>query len=76
MEKFIASSEWKGLQESAKVLDVKLAMNEGFIRIDKHIEGGHYSHSILPEWNDFDKHFWVPVILKFLNVAANYTIPK
>lgn len=77
MDEFLKSSEWAGLQESAKVLDVTLSIEKsGFICINKYTPAGHSHHSMLPKWEAFDKYYWVPIILKFMDAMAGTSIPK
>lgn len=69
MEGFKNSEEFAGLLQSAKVLDVKLEISDaGWIVMEKQRKDQYSSNQILPDWKVFDKHFWVPIILKKMNL--------
>jgi hypothetical protein len=72
MEGFIKSTEFAGLKQSAAILEVTLRIDDnGFVVIEKFRENSHVVDSFLPVWKPFDKNFWVPVILKKMNIVAN-----
>ena len=69
MEGFKNSEEFKGLLQSAKVLDVKLEISDaGWIVMEKQRKDQYSSNQMLPDWKVFDKYFWVPIILKKMNL--------
>jgi hypothetical protein len=62
---FKNSTEWQGLQQSAKVLDVQLTwINKNFKR------NFNSMHSLSPKWEIFDKNFFIPIILKYMDILA------
>lgn len=71
MEVFKNGEEFKGLLNSAKVLDVNLFISDdGFIVIEKKTDIKFVSIQFQPKWNEFSKAFWVPIILKKMNIVA------
>lgn len=76
MDEFIQSIEWTGLLNRAKELNLKLSIINDVITIEKFNPDGHSVHSMQPRWEVFEKHYWVTIIFKHMDVLAGVVVAE